>query len=138
VQIPVGSVSRGFGSGVFDYGANAIAQKTLRENNVFRVNAGLIFSGNTSTGALGIADSRGQVFTGGASYVRKINDRLQLGAEITGAVANNFQLSKGQLQTQFGGNYQIDKKTTFDFGIIAGRFAASPRLGFQLGFARDF
>lgn len=138
VQIPTGSASRSLGSGKFDFGANFIAQKTFREKNVFRANTGIIFSGNTLTGVLGISDVRGQVFTGGASYVREINDRLHLGTEITVAAANNFLLSKSQLQTQFGGNYQINKKTTLDFGIIAGRFAASPRFGFQIGFSRDF
>ena len=30
------------------------------------------------------------------------------------------------------------EKTTFDFGILAGRFAASPRFGGQIGFSFDF
>ncbi len=138
VQIPTGSVPRGLGTGVTDFGINGIAQKTFRERNVVRLNVGVLFSGNTLTGAIGIAVVRGQVFTGGVSYVRNISQKLQLGGEITGAVAGNFQLSKGQLQTQFGGNYQIGKNTSFDFGLIAGRFAASPRIGFLVGFSHDF
>jgi hypothetical protein len=105
---------------------------------VFRINGGIIFSGNTATGALGLATRRGRVYPGAASYVRTINDRLQLGVEIAGAVPSNLQLSRGQLQTQFGGNYQLTPKTTFDFGVIAGRYAASPRVGFLVGFSRDF
>lgn len=138
VQLPTGSASRSLGSGVPDYGLNAIAQKTFHKKNVFRVNAGFLFSGNTVNGVLGFSPVHGQVFTGAASYVRKLSEKLQLGGEITGAVANSFQLSKGQLQGQFGGNYQINEKTTFDFGIIAGRFAASPRFGLQIGFSHDF
>ena len=118
--------------------STASPKKPFGEKNVFRVNAGYLFAGNTVNGLLGISSVRGKVFTGGASYVRKINDKLQLGGEITGAVTNNFQLSNGQLQTQFGGNYQIGKKTTFDFGVIAGRFSASPHFGLQLGFSHDF
>jgi len=46
--------------------------------------------------------------------------------ELTGAVTSNFQLSKGQLQALAGGNYAIRKNLTLDFGLVAGRFAASP------------
>jgi hypothetical protein len=138
VQLPTGDSSRSLGSGVTDYGISGIVQKTFRGKNIFRVNGGYLFAGNTLTGVLGISRVRGHVFTGSASYVRKINDRLQLGGELSGAVTSNFELSQGQLQTQLGGNYQINKKTTFDFGVIAGRFAASPRFGLQLGFSRDF
>jgi len=63
---------------------------------------------------------------------------LQLGAEVTGALTNNFQLSRGQLQTQFGGNYELGKNFTLDFGVIAGRFAASPRVGLLIGTSIDF
>jgi len=138
VQTPTGDSNRGLGSGVFDYGIIGIAQKTLKEKNTLRLNGGILFSGNTLTGAIGIAQVRGKVYIGGASYVRTINEKLQLGAEITGAVTGSFELSKGQLQTQFGGNYQIGKNTTLDFGVIVGRFSASPRVGFQLGFSHDF
>lgn len=138
VQFPTGNASRSLGSGIADYGINGVAQKTFKKKNVVRVNAGYLFAGNTLTGALGFTTVRGQVFTGSASYVRTINEKLQLGGEIAGATASNFQLSKGQLQTQFGGNYQINKKMTFDFGFIAGRYTASPRFGLQLGTSIDF
>ena len=138
VQFPTGNAPRGLGSGITDFGINGIAQKTFRKQNVFRLNGGILFSGNTLTGAIGFTTVRGQVFTGGVSYVRRVSDTLQLGGEITGAVAANFQLSKGQLQSQFGGNYQFRKNTTFDFGFIIGRFSASPRYGLQLGFSHDF
>lgn len=69
---------------------------------------------------------------------QKINEKLQLGAEIAGAVTSQFQLSKGQLQVQAGGNYNLRKTLTLDFGLIAGRFAASPRVGAQFGFSVDF
>lgn len=138
VEFPTGSARRGFGSGTTDFGFNFIAQKTVRRKNVFRLNAGAVFAGNLINGALGFASVRGQIFTGGASFVRPVGAKLQLGAELVGAAESSFKLSRGQLQAQFGGNYQIDKKTTFDFGIIMGRFAASPRLGVLVGFSRDF
>jgi hypothetical protein len=138
VQVPTGSSRRGFGSGVTDIGIYGVAQKSINKKSTVRVNAGTLFSGNTLNGAEGFRVVHGQVFTGAASYVRTINERLQLGAELAGALPGNFALSKGQLQAQFGGNYQIAKKTTFNFGIIAGHFAASPRFGLQLGFSHDF
>lgn len=138
IQTPTGDTGRGLGSGVVDYGIIGIAQKTYRDKNVFRINSGILLSGNTLTGAIGIAVVRGRVYTGGLSYVRTVNDRLQLGAELTGAMTGSFDLSRGQLQTQFGGNYQIGTNTTLDFGVIVGRFAASPRAGLQIGFSHDF
>ena len=138
VQLPTGDQNRSLGSGVADFGFYGVAQKSIGQKNTVRLNLGYIASGNTVEGGLGISLVRGGVFTGGASYVRKINEKLQLGAELTGAVTNNFRLSRGQLQTQFGGNYQLGEKITLDFGLIAGRFTASPRLGFQLGTSIDF
>ena len=96
-----------------------------------------LFSGNTLNGAIGIS-TRETVFTGGASLVRQFTDKLDLGAEVVGTVTKNFQLSKGQLQFQVGGNYALKEGFTLDFGVIAGRFPASPRLGAQLGFSVDF
>lgn len=138
VQFPTGDASRALGSGVTDYGFYGAAQKTYKEKTVVRVNAGYLFAGNTLNGAEGISLVKGKVFTGGASVVRKINEKLQLGAEITGSVTNKFQLSAGQLQSQFGGNYSLSKKLTLDFGVIAGHFAASPRFGAQIGISVDF
>ena len=57
---------------------------------------------------------------------------------MTGAFARNFDLGKGQLQTQFGGNYLLREGFTLDFGVFLGRYAASPRLGAQVGISADF
>jgi hypothetical protein len=68
------------------------------------------------------------VFTGGASLVRQFTKRLDLGAEeVIGAITKEFQLGKGQLQFQMGGNYRLKEGGTFDFGIIGGRYSATPR-----------
>ena len=90
-----------------------------------------------TTGVIGIR-TRGRVFTAGSLLVKQFTKKLDLGAELTGALTSNFQLSKGQLQALVGGNYALRKNLTFDFGIVAGRFAASPRLGAQLGISLDF
>ena len=62
-----------------------------------------------------------------------MNANLKLGGEITSAIRNKFELRRGQLQVLGGGNYAVRKDTTFDFGIVAGHFAASPRLGVLVG-----
>jgi hypothetical protein len=137
VQFPTGNQAKQLGTGLTDYYLNGILQKSVSTKTKLRLNGGLLFAGNTVNGLLGIR-TRGRVFTGGGSIVRQFTKRLDLGAELTGAVTGNFQLSRGQLQTLVGGNYELRKGLTFDFGLVAGRFSASPRAGAQLGFSLDF
>jgi hypothetical protein len=77
------------------------------------------------------------VFTGGGSLVKQFTPKLDLGFEVTGAVTKTFLLGKGQLQAQVGGNYLIKRNMTFDFGVVAGKFA-SARVGAQVGLSIDF
>jgi hypothetical protein len=42
------------------------------------------------------------------------------------------------LQEQIGGNYEVGKGLTVDFGAIGGQAIGSPHYGFQLGFSKDF
>jgi hypothetical protein len=119
VELPTGDVNRQLGSGLTDVWVNTVAQKSLTKKTVWRVNAGLQFAGNQATGVLGIA-TRGIVFTGGTSLIRKFGSRLQLGGEVAGAVTRNFELSRGQLQTLVGGNYELRKGLTIDFGVDGG------------------
>jgi hypothetical protein len=137
LELPTGDTKRQLGSGLADYYMNGIMQKSLTRKTTLRLNGGVLFSGNTTTGVIGIK-TRGTVFTGGASLVKQFTAKLDLGAEVTGALTKNLQLGKGQLQTIVGGNYQFKKKVSFDFGIVGGKYAASPRVGVQLGFSIDF
>lgn len=137
VELPTGSTRKQLGSGLADFFLNGILQKSLTKKTTLRLNGGILFAGNTTTGDLGIR-TRGNVFVGGASLVKQITPKLDLGAELTGAVTKNLQLSKGQLQTLIGGNYALTKKMTFDFGIVGGKFSGSPRAGLQLGLSVDF
>ena len=136
-ELPTGDAERQLGSGLADFYINGILQKSLTKRTKLRVNGGLLFSGNATTGVLGIK-SRGTVLTTGASLVRQFTPKLQLGVELTGAVTKQAQLGKGQLQTLFGGNYQLSQKLSFDFAVITGKYAASPRAGIQLGISIDF
>jgi hypothetical protein len=96
-----------------------------------------LFAGNTSTGALGTT-SRGHVFPGGLSLQHDLRPSLTLGAEIFGAYTANGNLAKAQLQAMAGGHYVIRKGLSLCFGMLGGRYVASPRLGGQVGFAMDF
>lgn len=137
LELPTGDAQRQLGSGLVDVYVNGIVQKSLTSKTKLRGNGGVLFSGNETTGALGIK-SRGTVLTGGASLVRQFSPKLQLGVELTGAMSKDLELGKRQLQILIGGNYQVSQKVSFDFAVLGGKYAASPRAGVQLGFSVDF
>ena len=137
LELPTGDTKRQLGSGLADFYTNGILQKSLTLKTTLRLNGGILFSGNTTTGVIGIK-SRGTVLTGGGSLVRQFTPKLDLGVEITGALSRNLQLGKGQLQTMVGGNYLFRENMSFDFGVVAGKYDASPRAGVQLGLSVDF
>jgi hypothetical protein len=138
VEAPTGSTRKQLGSGLVDYWFYGVLQKSLTKRTTARLNGGVLFAGNDSTGLIGIESTRGQVFTANGSLVRNFTPRLRLGAELFGGVTNNFNLSRGQLEAQFGGGYAFTERCEFTFGVLAGRFPASPRAGVQVGFAYDF
>lgn len=135
VEAPTGSVKKELGSGLTDYWLYGIAQKSLTKRTIARVNGGVLFSGNSSTGLIGIRNVRGQVYTGNLSLVRAFSNKLNLGAEVFGAVTSNFILDRGQLTAQLGAQYSLTKKVTLTFGVLGGKFNASPRAGVHLGFS---
>ncbi len=136
-EVPTGDIERQLGSGLADFYVNGILQKSLKKATKLRLNGGILFSGNAATGVIGIK-SRGTVYTAGGSLVRQFTPKLQLGVELTGATTSEFQLGKGQLQTLIGGNYLVKDSLSFDFAILGGKYAASPRAGVQLGVSVDF
>jgi len=137
LELPTGSVSRELGSGLSDFYVNGILQKSMSTKTKLRLNGGILFSGNETTGVIGIK-TRGTVLTGGGSLVKQFNPRIQLGVELVGAFNKKLELGKGQLQTLIGGNYQIKHNVSFDFGVLGGKYVASPRAGFQVGVSIDF
>jgi len=138
IEFPTGDASQQLGSGLTDYWLNFIAQKSLSEKTRVTVNAGYLFAGNTSTGVLGTQNTRGHVFAGGISLLHDFSERLTLGGEAFGAIANNGDLGKSQLQFMGGGQYALKKNLALSFGLLGGEYVASPRIGGQLGFALDF
>ncbi len=137
LELPTGDAERQLGSGLADFYVNGILQKSLTSRTKLRFNGGVLFSGNETTGALGIK-SRGTVLTGGSSLVKQFSPKLQLGIELTGAMSKDLALAKRQLQALIGGNYQVSQNVSFDFAVLGGKYAASPRAGVQLGFSVDF
>jgi hypothetical protein len=137
LELPTGDTKRQLGSGLADFYLNGIVQKSVSAKTKLRLNGGILFSGNETTGVVGIK-TRGTVFTAGGSLAKQFTPKLQLGIELTGAVTQALQLGKGQLQTLFGGNYQIKNNVSFDFGVVAGKHTASPRVGVQMGLSVDF
>jgi len=125
------------GSGESDYWFNFIAQKHISKKNRLTVNTGILFAGDTSTGELGIHTERGLVYTGGLSLLRDVNAKWTLGAEVYGGFTNNPGLSRSQFQILVGGKYALRNGLTLDFGLLAGKFIASPRIGVQIGFSVD-
>jgi hypothetical protein len=135
IETPTGDPNNGLGSGLTDTWIYAIVQKTVAPGWIARFNGGYLFTGNTSTGVVGITKARGHVATLNASLVRTITRRLDLGAEVASAIAPNSDLQRAQLQFMVGGNYVIHDGFTLDIGILGGRYVASPRLGLQIGFS---
>ena len=138
IELPTGDASQQLGSGLEDYWLNLIAQKSLSPKTRITGNLGYLFAGNTSTGALGIQTTRGHVFPGGLSLLHDFRPSLTLGAEVFAAYTENGDLGRSQFQAMAGGQYEIRKGLSFCFGILGGKYVASPRLGGQIGLAVDF
>jgi hypothetical protein len=138
VEAPTGSVQKELGSGLYDFYLYGIVQKSLTKKTKLRLNGGVLFSGNATTGLIGVQTDRGRVLTGNASLVRDFTDRLTLGVEVFGAASTAARLDRGQLTSQVGGTYLLTEKLTLSFGLLGGRFSSSPRAGAHLGFAYDF
>lgn len=138
VETPTGNVQKQLGSGIADYWLSGILQKHVTARTVVRLNSGILFSGNTLTGAIGIRSAHGKIFTGASSVTYQLNDRLLVGAEIAGAFTQQFDLGKAQVQSLFGVKYALTKTLGFDFAITGGKYEGSPRLGGAFGFSFDF
>jgi hypothetical protein len=138
IEFPTGDANQQLGSGLTDYWLNFIGQESISEKTRITGNAGFLFAGNTSTGALGTQNTRGHVYTGGLSLLHDFSTRLTLGGEIYGAYTNSGSLGRSQLQAMAGGQYVIRNGLAFCFGLLGGKYVASPRIGAQIGFSVDF
>jgi hypothetical protein len=138
IEFPTGDSNQQLGSGLADYWLNFMGQKSLSGKTRINGNVGYLFAGNTSTGVLGIQKARGHVYTGGLSVLHDFTERLTLGAEAYGGFTNNLDLGRSQFQLMIGGQYGIRNGMSFDFGLLGGKYIASPRIGGQIGFSMDF
>jgi Putative MetA-pathway of phenol degradation len=138
IEVPTGDASQQLGSGLTDYWLNFIGQEFLTEKTRITGNLGFLFAGNTSTGAIGTQNTRGHVYTGGLSVLHDFTPRLTLGSEIYGGYADDGKLGRSQLQGMAGGEYTLRNGLTFCFGLLGGKYVASPQIGGQIGFTMDF
>jgi len=138
IEAPTGDESKQLGTGIADYYLNFIGQKSLPKKNTLRVNGGIYFAGNPATGAVGDRVTSGFVLTGDVSLIHDYTDRFSLGVELAGAGTFNQLLGKGQLQTEIGGAYQLNKKSSIVFGFIAGFYRDSPKYAPVIGLEHDF
>jgi hypothetical protein len=138
LEFPTGDVQQQLGSGLNDYWLNLIAQEPFGDHTKLTGNFGFLFAGNTSTGVIGIQSTRGRVYTAGLSLTHDFTDRLTLGGEAYGGIADNDGLGKDQLQFLAGGSYRLRSGISATFAILGGKYEASPSIGGQAGFAVDF
>jgi hypothetical protein len=136
IELPTGDTHKQLSSGLTDYWLNFIAQKPLSEKTRINANFGYLFAGNTSTGVLGIETTRGHIYTGGLSILHDFTPRLTLGIEAYGGIADKSVLGRSQLQFLAGGDYAVRNGLAFSFGLLGGKYAASPRIGGQIGCRR--
>ena len=137
LETPTGDKTTGLGSGLTDVWVYGVVQKTLALPLILRVNAGYLFTGNTSTGVVGLTNARGHIATMAGSLNRRITERLTFGGEVSAAVANDAGRDRAQLQALLGSTYALSERLTLEVGLTAGHYAASPRVGVQVGFALD-
>ncbi len=137
IEVPTGNVRQQLGSGLTDYWLNFIIQEPLTDKTRINGNLGFLFAGNTSTGVIGTQNTRGHVYTGGVSLLHDFTPRLTVGGELYGGIADNDQLARSQLQAMLGAQYQLRNGLGLAFGVLGGKYIASPRIGFQAGFAID-
>lgn len=138
IEFPTGDTHKQLSSGLTDYWLNFIAQEPFSDKTRINGNFGYLFAGNTSTGVLGIETTRGHVYTGGVSILHDFSSRLTLGIEVYGGLSSNDALGRSQLQFLVGGTYGLRKGLAFSFGVLGGKYVASPRIGAQIGISMDF
>jgi hypothetical protein len=138
VEYPTGNSQEGLGTGLTDYWLNFVVQKPLSEATRVNVNLGLLFAGNTSTGAEGIQTRREQVFTGGISLLHDATSRLTWGGEIYGGISDGAGSGKTQLQAMMGAQYAIRNGLSLCAGILGGKYGGTPQIGAQIGVSIDF
>ena len=138
VEFPTGDPHDQLGSGLVDYWLNFILQEPITPKTRLNLNLGVLFAGNTTTGAIGVNTTRGQVYTSSLSLLHDINSRLTVGGEVYSGVADTDGLGRTQLQGMAGGSITVHSGLALTIGLILGKYEASPRIGGQVGLSMDF
>jgi hypothetical protein len=72
------------------------------------------------------------------SVLHDFTSRLTLGIEAYGGLSSSDVLGRSQLQFLAGGQYAVRNGLAVTFGILGGKYIASPRIGGQIGLSVDF
>jgi hypothetical protein len=103
VELPTGDTNGGLGSGRTDVVFNAIVAKSLGAGWSVTGNLGLVLTGNTLTGAEGIAPTKGSVLTFGACVKKQWTETFLAGVSVWGARATSANAATGsELRAQLG------------------------------------
>jgi Putative MetA-pathway of phenol degradation len=132
VQAPTGDPDRDIGSGVAMTWIDAIVGKDVSSRTKVHANIGFMPTGNPSIGALGINARRGRILTFGGSATREMTRALKIGGELYGATTTTGPAAR-QLHALVGGQYEVRRGFTIDFGALVGRFERTPRFGALTG-----
>jgi hypothetical protein len=131
-EFPTGDPKTYLGSGFFDWQNVLIVEQHLL-GTTHRVNTGVVFFGNTSTGIEGILiDTKVAIY--GYSVSREITKRLLLGAEVSGSAASHVSFADAEMELLAGGMYKLSRNFELDFAYSKGLKSASPTRGFVIGF----
>jgi hypothetical protein len=137
VEFPTGDSHNQLGSGLVDYWLNFIMQEPITSRTRLNLNVGVLFAGNDATGVVGVSTTRGQVYTSGVSVLHDINSRITVGGEVFAGVADTDGLGRTQLQGMAGTSITLRSGLALTFGLIIGKYEASPRIGGQVGLSMD-
>lgn len=83
-----------------DYTLNTIFQKSLSAKTTLRLNAGVIITGEATTGVVG-TKNKGSAFTGGSSIVRQLTKRLRLGLEVASVATGDPHIGSQQTRPSY-------------------------------------
>jgi hypothetical protein len=136
-EAPTGNAKEQFGSGLNDYWLYGILQKSFTKKTKGRLNGGILFSGNETTGLIGIDSSRGQIYTGNGSVVHEFREAPVRRGTIWGS-NREFQTATRSTHNTDWWRLSTHKEVNAVVCFAWPAFTASPRLGAHLGFAYDF
>ncbi len=129
-----GDSTKGLGSGVSDRALGLIAEWSGVAGFDLRSNLGVVFSGNSLTGEVGLR-TRGRIWTANLSATREL-EHWALGIELTGARGERDSAEAREARLQAGARWSLGAGRTLAASVQRGWFATPP-WQLQLGVILD-